>query len=126
MMTLTVMRKGFKKFQPIINYRSYKHFSNEPYRESLINKLSQENFVNNDDSFKRFYDITLATLNKRAPCKEKHIRGSQMSFFDKELSKAIMTSKLRNDFLQNKSAEESRKLYANQGNPCVSLLRKEK
>ena len=30
LMTLIVMRKGSKKFQPrIINYRSYKHLSNE-------------------------------------------------------------------------------------------------
>ena len=47
-----------------------------------------------------------------------------MPFFDKELSKAIMTrTKLRNNFLQNKS-EENKKLYAKQRNFCVSLLRK--
>ena len=39
--------------------------------ESLINKLSRENFVNNDDGFQRFCDISLATLNKHAPCKKK-------------------------------------------------------
>ena len=45
MMALTVMRKGFKKLQPrIINFR-------EIYRKSLINKLSQENFVNNRNGF---------------------------------------------------------------------------
>ena len=100
------MRKGFKKFQPRIkNYRSYKHFSNEAYRESLINKLSQENFVNNDDGgFQRFCDVSyLATINKHAPCKKKHVRGNQMLFFDIELSKASMTrTKLRKTFLQQK------------------------
>ena len=46
-MTLAAMKKGFKNFQPRIqNYRSYKHFSNGAYMESLINKLPQENFVN--------------------------------------------------------------------------------
>ena len=105
MMTLTVMRKGFKKFQlRIINYRFYMHFSNEAYRESLINKLSQENFVNNDDGFKRFCDIP---------------------FFDKELSKAIMTrTKLRNNFLQIKS-EENRPFRASTAllrNICMSSL----
>ena len=36
LMTVTVMRKIFKKLKPrTINYRSYKHFSNEAYRESL-------------------------------------------------------------------------------------------
>ena len=37
-MTLTIMRKSFKKYQPkIINYMSYKNFSNDKYRETLIN-----------------------------------------------------------------------------------------
>ena len=44
-----------------------------------------------------------------------------MPFFDKELSKAIMTrTKLHNNFLQNKS-EENGKLYAKQSNFCVSF-----
>ena len=74
-MTLTVIRKDFKKFQPtLINYRSYKHFTNEAYTENLINKLSQENFVNNKDGFQRFCDISLAILNKHAPCEMKHVR----------------------------------------------------
>lgn len=63
MMILTVMRKNFRKFQlRIINYRFYKHFSNETYTESLINRLSQQNFVNNNGGFQRFYDISLETL----------------------------------------------------------------
>ena len=47
-----------------------------------------------------------------------------MPFFNKELSKAIMTrAKLRNIFLQNRS-EENRIRYTEQINFCVSLLRK--
>ena len=42
LMTLIVMRKSFKKFQSkIINYRWYKNFSNEKYKETLINNLSK-------------------------------------------------------------------------------------
>ena len=68
------MKKGFKKFQPkIINYKSYNYFSNEAYWESLINKLTQENFVNNDDGFQIFCNISLAHLNKYAPCKKKNM-----------------------------------------------------
>ena len=49
---MTVMRKSFKKYQPkTINYRSYKNFSNEKYRETLINNLSKKKFINNDDGF---------------------------------------------------------------------------
>ena len=43
LMTLTVLRKTFKKYQPkTINYRSYKRFSSEKYREMLINNLPKE------------------------------------------------------------------------------------
>ena len=124
-MILTVMRKCFQKYQPkIINYKSNKKFSNEKYRETLINNLPKENFINNDDGFQRFCHISLDALNKHAPRKKKHARGNQMLFFDKELSKAIMTrTKLRNIFLQNRS-EENRKRYTKQANFCVSNLRK--
>ena len=63
LMTLTVMRKSFKKYQPkTINYRSYKSLSNEKYRETLIENLSKENFINNDDGFRRFCHISLDVL----------------------------------------------------------------
>ena len=41
--TTCVIETGltFKKLKPrVINYRSYKHFSNELFRESLLEKLS--------------------------------------------------------------------------------------
>ena len=42
LMTLTVMKKSFRKFNPrLINYRSYKNFSNEDFRECLLEKLSR-------------------------------------------------------------------------------------
>ena len=60
LMTLTVMRKSFKKLMPrVINYRSYKHFSNEVFMENLLGKLSQQTFVNNDYGFEKFCNITL-------------------------------------------------------------------
>ena len=47
---------------------------------------------------------------------QKHVRGDQMTFFNKELWKAIMTrTKLHNNFLQNKS-DQNRKLYEKQRN----------
>ena len=52
-----------------------------------------------------------ATLKEHVPCKIRHARGSQMLFFEKELSKTIMTStKLLNNFIQNKS-KNIRKLF---------------
>ena len=50
LMTLTVMKKSFRKLHPrLTNYRSYKNFSNEAFRECLREKLSKEIFENNDD-----------------------------------------------------------------------------
>ena len=81
-MTLTVMKKSFKKFQPrIINYRTYKHFSNGTLREDLIDKLSNEKFVINDDGQKRFCELSNNVLYKHASRKKKYARGSQMPFF---------------------------------------------
>ena len=127
LMTVTVMRKTFKKMRPrVINYRSYRDFSNETFRVSLINNLSNEVFVNNDDGLQKFCKTTMDTLNSFAPIKKKYARGNQMPFMTKNLSKEIMTrSRLRNKYLKHKT-EENRLLYTQQRNKCVSLLRKTK
>ena len=121
------MKKSFKKFQPqIINYRPYKHFSNDTFRTDLIDKLSNEKFVINDDGLKRFCELSVNVLNKHTPRKKKYARGNQMPFFTKELSKEIMTrARLRNKYLKNRN-EENRAIYVKQRNYCASLLRKSK
>ena len=127
LMTVTVMSKVFKRLKPrTISYRSYKHFSNEAYRESLIHELSKEVFVNNDDVLQRFCDININILNRPALRNRKLARGNQMPFITKDLSKAIMKrSRLRNNFLKNKT-EQNKTLYTKQRNYCVSLLKKSK
>ena len=91
LVTLTVMRKIFKKLKArVITYRSYKHFSNEVFRENLLGKLSQQTFVNNDYGFERLCNITLKTLDNYAPGKVKHARDNQIPFMTKDLSKNIM------------------------------------
>ena len=82
----------------------------------MLEKLSKQVLVNNDDGFQRFCDINTKTLNKHAPSKKKYARGNQMSFLAKDLSKAVMTrSRLRNKFLDNKT-KENRTLYVKQRN----------
>ena len=55
---------------------------------------------------------------------KKYIRENQSPFMNKTLSKEIMKrTKLRNNFLKNKT-EENRNKYTKQRNFCVSLLRK--
>ena len=112
LMMLTVIKKSFKKFQPrIINYSSYKGFSNDTFRKDLIDKLSNEKFVINDDGLKRFCELSVSILNKHAPRKKSYARGNHMPFFTKELSKEIMTrSRLRNKYLKNRN-EENRAIF---------------
>ena len=59
---VTVTWKTFKKMRPsVINYRSYRNFSNETFRVSLINNLPSEVFVNNDDGLQKFCKTTMDT-----------------------------------------------------------------
>ena len=58
--------------------------------------------------------------------REKIVRGNQMPFITKDLSKAIMKrSRLRNNFLKNRTGE-NKTLYTKQRNYCISLLKKSK
>ena len=58
------MRKTFKKIRPrVINYRSYRDFSNETFRVSLINNLSNEVYGNNDDELEKFLQNNHEYLN---------------------------------------------------------------
>ena len=52
LITLTVMRKEYRKFQSrIFSYRSYRHFSNEKFSENLLHSLSKVSLVNDLDGF---------------------------------------------------------------------------
>ena len=89
-MTLTVTRKSFKKLKPrVINYRSYKDFLNGLFRESLLEKLSQQTFFNSEYGS----NITLKTLDKYAPGEAKHARGKEMLLMTKVLSKNMKRSR---------------------------------
>ena len=58
---MTFTEQTFKKIRPrIINYRCFKQFSKEAFRETLTNNLSSEEFVPNDKGLQLF--ITAITL----------------------------------------------------------------
>ena len=62
LMTLTVMRKSFERLQPrVINYRSYKNFSNEKFKSCLLNELRKDfvNTVNNDNKVLKSFAISV-------------------------------------------------------------------
>ena len=68
----------------------------------------------------------MKVLSKHASQKKKIVRGNQIPFMTKDLSKEIMKkSRLRSRFLKDKSLE-NRMLYTQQRNYCASLLGKTK
>ena len=71
----------------------------------------------------RFSDINLQVLNQHAPQKLKHVWGNQMPFMTNAFQEIMKRSRLRNNFLRNKTKENK---INRQRNCCVSLLRKSK
>ena len=69
-MTITVMKMHFQKFQPrVINYRDYKHFQIENFKEDFLFELSKLNIRKNDDGFTGFVETYKETVNQHAHCK---------------------------------------------------------
>ena len=123
----TVMKTSYRKIEPrVINYRDYNSFSNEGFRESLLENLKGKLSGNSDQSFSNFINTCNTVLDKQLPKKKKYVRGDQSPFMNKTLSKAFMLrTSLRNTFLKNRS-NENKTNYVKQRNHCVSLLRKTK
>ena len=100
-MVVTVMKSSYRKSQPkIIQYRNYKNFSNDIFRDSL-QKIFPQNLGNSCD---QDVDDFLISCNK---------------ILDQ------LRTKLRNIFLKNRT-EENKSRYTKQRNLCVTLLRKSK
>ena len=126
-MIVSVLKITFQKLKPkIVHYRDYTKFSNDDFRKKLLTNLSLENINTNSNGLERFLQISINTLDQMAPTKMKYIRGNNMPFFNKELSKAHKKrTYLRNRYLKKRS-DQNKKLYTKQRNYCVSLLRKTK
>ena len=106
-MVVSVFKTSFKKQKPkIVTYRDDKCFDNEKFRESLITYLK--------------------SIDKMTAVKQKHIRGNQSPFMNKDIHKAIITrTRLRNRFLKEPT-QMKRLAYKKQRNYCVSLMRQNK
>ena len=88
MMTVTVMKTTYEKLKPrIVNYRDYKNFCNDTFRQIFLEKLSTENINTNCSGLEKFLQICIDTLNIFAPCKKKHSRECNMPFMNKSLKK---------------------------------------
>ena len=125
-MIVTVMKTTYQKLDPkITHYRDYNTFCNDNFREHLLSALVMENLDTNN-GLEKFLVVCVKTLDRFAPYKKKYLRGNNMPFMNKSLSRAFMRrSQLRSKYLKKRS-ETNRLAYAKQRNFCVSLLRKTK
>ena len=88
-LTLTVLKKYFQRAKPrIINYRDYKHFDNNEFRDELIRELSSNNMQSED--LARFTKIFKIILEKNAPLTERYVRYNQAKIMNKNLQKTVM------------------------------------
>ena len=95
-MIITVLNGKLKKKDPLLlNYRSYKDFDENSFWGELANALLALDYetLGYDDFKKVFIEV----LNQHAPMKKKLIRGNNVPFMNRTLSKAFMhRSKLKN------------------------------
>ena len=79
-MTVTVMKKYFKKRDPItIIYRDYRSFDGIKFRDELKEELIKTQIVTIDSFIAIFKEV----LDRHAPSKKKIIRGNQARFMNK-------------------------------------------
>ena len=73
-MIATVMKTSYQKIEPkIINYRDYKGFSNEGFRESLLENVKEKLSENFNKSFSNFISTFNTVLDKQLPKKKEVI-----------------------------------------------------
>ena len=123
-MTVTMMKAYSPKLRPKhVNYRDFKKFSNEAFRDKLLTNLFHS-APNYDD----FIKLVKGVLDRHAPQERRYIRANQKPFIASELNKAIMNrSRLRNRYLKLRTSV-SKIAYTKQRkrNYTVNLLRKKK
>ena len=62
-MVVTVMKTNFRKLEPkIINYRNYRYFSNDRFREKVTSELSKVVLENSDKDFNKFLVVCKEAL----------------------------------------------------------------
>ena len=120
---VTVFKVAIPKSEPkILQYRSFKKFSDESFQSDLRRQLSNKKIV----TYEAFEEILFGTLNKYAPVKKRTVRCNNKPFMSKKLRKAIMKrSMLKNKYLKEKTSASLKKYHTHK-NYTNRLAKKEK
>ena len=126
-MIVTVLKIYFQKREAkVINYRDYRNFSNEEFRQQVLKDILKASQNRDIVSCESFLSICQQALDSRAPKKQKYVISNDSPFINKTILKSIMDrSRLRNKFLKTRS-NEGKKAHNTQRNYCLTLVRKAK
>ena len=121
-MIYTILKSCFNNTElKLLNYRDFKHFSQEAFKENLSKALSDCS-----NSYDDFDHICTSKLNKHAPKKKKWIRGNNKPHVNKPLRQTFMKrSRLKNRANKTKDPTEIRS-YKKQRNYLVNLNKEAK
>ena len=124
---VAVKKMHFPNVKPqVVSYRKYKDFHNKTFLDSLRHELNVQGQFLNEKGLDAFLTLFVQKCLISMLLKKRYIRYNHKTFINNKISKTTMTrSRLRNRFLKNGS-EENGKLFCNQRNKCVLLLRKSK
>ena len=116
-MIYTMLEPCFNNIEPkVLNYRDFKHFSQENFKEDLSEAL-----CDCGDSFDDFDHIFTSKLNKHAPKKKRRIRRNSKPHVNKALRQAFMKrSRLKNKANKTKDPADI-KNYKKQRNYVANL-----
>ena len=104
-MIVTVLKIYFQKREAkVINYRDYRNFSNEEFRQQVLKDILKATQNGDIVSYESFLSICQQALESRAPKKQKYVRSNHSPFINKTILKAIMDrSRLRNKLVKTRS-----------------------
>ena len=120
-MTVTVMKKYFKKKEPIIiKYHDRKNFDAVKFREDIRNQILSEGKMRSD----KLQEILTGTFLQHAPIKIKRLRANNAPFIDKTLSQAFLKRSQLKNKKQKNPTQENIEAFKKQRNLTVSLVRK--
>ena len=112
----------------IIEYRSYKKFSNEGFIKSKISEIHFFNSAQGRKTLllkikKKTNDIT---LKKNAPLKKRSVKANQVPFINKTITKEIMKpSRLTNKETFRNTKREIEKQIKSNGTTALLILEKQ-
>ena len=120
-MTVTVMKKFFKKKDPIIiKYHDRKNFNAVNFREDIRSQISCRDEI----SCEGLQSILANSYLQHAPLKTKRLRANNAPFMDKSLSQAFLKRSQLKNKKQKDPTQENIEAFKKQRNFSLSLLRK--